>query len=189
MLNMFNVDVRGIHVPNVVIGMAIFGGGLVQLLAGLFEFPRGNVFGATGKGNLQRPCILSWSNLFYIAFTSYGAFWLSYATLFIPSSGVMAAFNGDAQEFSNAVGIYLMTWFMITLMFMLPVLRRNIAFSVLLGFLSITFLLLAIGAFTAKAKYVFPLVLQFSLLNFQQRHQSGRCNWNNYWICSLLYRG
>lgn len=34
--------------PNVVVGMSLFGGGLVQLLAGLLEFPRGNVFGATG---------------------------------------------------------------------------------------------------------------------------------------------
>jgi hypothetical protein len=29
--------------------MAIFTGGLVQLLAGMWEFPRGNVFGATGE--------------------------------------------------------------------------------------------------------------------------------------------
>jgi hypothetical protein len=34
--------------------MAIFTGGLVQLLAGMWEFPRGNVFGATG----ERPCAL-----------------------------------------------------------------------------------------------------------------------------------
>lgn len=34
--------------------MAIFTGGLVQLLAGMWEFPRGNVFGATGE------CILGY---------------------------------------------------------------------------------------------------------------------------------
>ena len=39
---------RGVAVPNVVVGMAIFTGGLGQLLAGMWEFPRGNVFGATG---------------------------------------------------------------------------------------------------------------------------------------------
>lgn len=50
---MFNVNTRGVHTPNVVVGMAIFSGGLVQLLAGLWEFPRGNVFGATGNLNLQ----------------------------------------------------------------------------------------------------------------------------------------
>ena len=29
--------------------MAIFTGGLLQFIAGMWEFPRGNVFGATGK--------------------------------------------------------------------------------------------------------------------------------------------
>ena len=46
---MYNVNTRGIHTPNVVVGMAIFTGGLLQFIAGMWEFPRGNVFGATGK--------------------------------------------------------------------------------------------------------------------------------------------
>lgn len=45
---MFNVNARGITIPNVVVGMAIFSGGLVQFIAGMWEYPRGNVFGATG---------------------------------------------------------------------------------------------------------------------------------------------
>jgi hypothetical protein len=49
MLSLFNVRARGVATPNVVVGMAIFTGGLVQLLAGMWEFPRGNVFGATGE--------------------------------------------------------------------------------------------------------------------------------------------
>jgi hypothetical protein len=49
MLSFYNVSVRGIHHPNVVVGMALFTGGLAQLLAGMWEFPRGNVFGATGQ--------------------------------------------------------------------------------------------------------------------------------------------
>jgi succinate-acetate transporter protein len=46
---MFNVNTRGIRIPNVVVGMAIFAGGLLQFIAGMWEFARGNVFGATGK--------------------------------------------------------------------------------------------------------------------------------------------
>ena len=49
LLSMFNVNTRGIQTPNVVVGMAIFSGGLLQFIAGMWEFPRGNVFGATGK--------------------------------------------------------------------------------------------------------------------------------------------
>jgi succinate-acetate transporter protein len=46
---MYNVQTRGVKDPNVVVGMAAFCGGLAQLLAGMWEFPRGNVFGATGE--------------------------------------------------------------------------------------------------------------------------------------------
>jgi GPR1/FUN34/yaaH family len=46
---LYNVNTRGIHTPNVIVGMAIFTGGLLQFIAGMWEFPRGNVFGATGK--------------------------------------------------------------------------------------------------------------------------------------------
>ena len=48
---MYNVSTRGIHTPNVVVGMALFGGGLTQFMAGMWEFPRGNVFGATGESS------------------------------------------------------------------------------------------------------------------------------------------
>jgi hypothetical protein len=46
---MYNVQARGITTPNVVVGMAVFAGGLAQLLAGMWEFPKGNTFGATGE--------------------------------------------------------------------------------------------------------------------------------------------
>ena len=46
---MFNVGTRGIRTPNVVVGMAIFAGGLLVFIAGMWSFPRGNVFAATGK--------------------------------------------------------------------------------------------------------------------------------------------
>jgi len=131
-LSLFNVGTRGIAVPNVVVGMAIFTGGLVQLLAGMWEFPRGNVFGAT-------------------AFSSYGAFWMSYATILIPSSGIVAAYGSDLTEFHNALGIYLITWFIFTTLLGLAAIRRNITFSLLLGFLALTFLLLGIAEFNGKA--------------------------------------
>ena len=51
---MFNVNTRGIQTPNVVVGMAIFAGGLLQFIAGMWEFPRGNIFGATGKFFFRR---------------------------------------------------------------------------------------------------------------------------------------
>ena len=177
-LSLINVQARGVATPNVVVGMAIFTGGLVQLLAGMWEFPRGNVFGATGKCHVHlsrsllfhfrngqsslfglcvvRPVsappylprkwssfsLISWpwssgdrsveslNKLFFpagsfcltyvltrpfAAFSSYGAFWMSYATILIPSSGIVEAYaNAPAAELHNALGIYLITWFMFT---------------------------------------------------------------------------
>ncbi|KAF5369716.1 hypothetical protein D9615_010153 [Tricholomella constricta] len=156
LLSMYNVNTRGIHTPNVVIGMAIFCGGLVQLLAGMWEFPRGNVHGAT-------------------AFASYGAFWMSYATILIPGSGTLNAYANNQAEFHNALGMYLIVWFMVSTMlvyvsapplfsvrasafndqniplYSIPVVRRNLALTLLLGCLGLTYLLLGIGEFNGKA--------------------------------------
>jgi len=108
--------------------MAVFCGGLAQLLAGMWEFPKGNAFGAT-------------------AFTSYGAFWMSYATILIPSSGILSAFT-DPHELDSALGIYLMAWFMVTFLLLIVSLKKNVGLVVLFASLTITFLLLGIGVFT-----------------------------------------
>src|SRR5437764_3418944 len=86
---------------NIVVGLALFYGGLAQLLAGMWEFRTGNTFGAT-------------------AFTSYGAFWLSFAVIFIPGSGILAAFipkGGTAPDpaiLHPALGVYLLGWTIFT---------------------------------------------------------------------------
>src|SRR6266699_7256677 len=70
----------------IVIGVALFYGGIAQLLAGMWEFRTGNTFGAT-------------------AFTSYGAFWLSFF--------VFVTFFADkvpAADTGHAVGLYLIAW-------------------------------------------------------------------------------
>jgi len=132
LLSLYNVGTRGVKDPNVVVGMALFGGGLLQFIAGMWEFPRGNVFGAT-------------------ALSGYGAFWMSYATIFIPGSGILAAYANNPQELGNAVGLYLIVWFMFTLMLIPVVIHKNFAFSLLLTSLAITFIVLAAAEFMGKA--------------------------------------
>ncbi|EKM60316.1 uncharacterized protein PHACADRAFT_246175 [Phanerochaete carnosa HHB-10118-sp] len=134
-LSWYNSGIRGINVPNVVVGMALAVGGLVQLLAGMWEFACGNTFGAT-------------------AFSSYGGFWMSFACLYLPSLGIVDAYgNGsaptgtDATELNSALGIYLITWFMFTFLMLVASTRRNIGLMALFFFLMITFMLLAIGKF------------------------------------------
>jgi hypothetical protein len=125
---MYNLQTRNITHPNVVVGMAIFAGGLAQLLAGMWEFPKGNVFGAT-------------------AFTSYGAFWMSYATILIPGSGTIAAYASD-PELESALGIYLITWFMVTFFLLIAAFKKHAAMVALFALLSLTFILLAANKFT-----------------------------------------
>ncbi|KZW00711.1 Gpr1 family protein [Exidia glandulosa HHB12029] len=129
MLSLFNVNVKGVTNANIVVGMAIACGGGAQLLAGMWEFACGNTFGAT-------------------AFSSYGAFWISYALIFIPGANIGVSYTGDvADQEHNAVGVFLMVWFIVTFIFFIASLRSTMALVALFFFLDITFLLLMIGEF------------------------------------------
>jgi len=128
LLSIFNVNTRGIRTPNVVVAMAVFAGGLLQFIAGMWEFPRGNIFGAT-------------------AFSAYGTFWMSYAAINIPGFGILAAYGNNTQELSNALGLYLIVWFMFTVMLIPYVINKNLAFSLLLTALAVAFILLAAAEF------------------------------------------
>lgn len=39
---------------------------------------------------------------------------MSYATILIPSSGIIAAYTDAADELASALGIYLIVWFILT---------------------------------------------------------------------------
>ncbi|GAA5830607.1 hypothetical protein JCM11251_002531 [Rhodosporidiobolus azoricus] len=125
-LSLINVEARGITVPQVVVGPALWYGGLAQLLAGMWEFATGNTFGAT-------------------AFSSYGAFWLSYAFIVSPWSGIGAAYTAAGQTEGHAVSFFLWGWFIFTFIMFMASLRSSIALSGVFFFLTITFMLLAIA--------------------------------------------
>ncbi|KAH9960037.1 Gpr1 family protein [Lactifluus volemus] len=134
-LSLYNVHARHVIIPNVVVGMALFYGGLAQFLAGMWEFATGNTFGAT-------------------AFASYGAFWLSFATLLIPDSGVGAAYADAPGQEGNAIGIYLLSWMIITFLFFLGSLRKSVGLAALFFFLTLTFMVLAVGNLLDKENVV-----------------------------------
>jgi succinate-acetate transporter protein len=107
----------------IVLGLALFYGGLAQLLAGMWEFRSGNTFGAT-------------------AFSSYGAFWLSFAALFVPGLG-----NSTLKLDDTGLGWYLLGWAIVTGILTIASFRTNGATALVFVLLFITFLLLAFGAF------------------------------------------
>ncbi|EGG09470.1 uncharacterized protein MELLADRAFT_104189 [Melampsora larici-populina 98AG31] len=130
LLSLFNMQSRGITTPNLVVGLAMGYGGLVQLLAGMWEFAAGNTFGAT-------------------AFSSYGGFWISFGLIFWPQSGILAAYAGadGAAQLDNALGLYLFTWFIFTFIMLVAALRSSLALVTLFFILDVTFLVLALGKF------------------------------------------
>jgi succinate-acetate transporter protein len=115
---------------DIVVGLALFYGGLAQLLAGMWEFRTGNTFGAT-------------------AFTSYGAFWLSFAAIFIPGTGILDALG--KVNVGPAVGLYLLGWTIFTGLMFFGTLRINMALMVVFAVLFLTFLVLTIGFLAGSA--------------------------------------
>lgn len=108
----------GLPVGDAFLGFAFFYGGAAQLLAGMWEFPSGNTFGAT-------------------AFSSYGAFWMG--------TGFWAMFVNPKNP--NDLAYILFAWMIFTL-YMTVEAVRHAAPPVKAVFvaLSLTFILLWIGA-------------------------------------------
>jgi len=110
------------------LALALVYGGAVQLFAGMWEFARKNTFGA-------------------LAFSSYGAFWISYYVL---SKFVLPGVKSPA-EVSVAVGVFLLGWTIFTFYMIVPSLRVSGAVVVVFVLLTVTFVLLTIGAFDTNA--------------------------------------
>jgi hypothetical protein len=110
----------------VIASMGIFYGGLIQILAGMMEFKKGNTFGTT-------------------AFTSYGAFWLSLVgILMLPRMGM-----ADASS-ESFLGAYLGIWGVFTLFMFFGTLKANRGLQVVFGSLTILFALLCFGNMTGN---------------------------------------
>lgn len=130
-LSLVNAQAMGITVPNIVVGLACFYGGLVQFCTGLWELFLGNTFGGA-------------------ALTLYGSFWLSFAAIYLPAFGIAAAYEGEEAQLGNAVGFYLIGWAMFTFMLTLVTMKSTLAFFLLFFCLTLTFILLAGGSFSGK---------------------------------------
>jgi succinate-acetate transporter protein len=120
-LSMFNAGLVGEGGEPVVLGVALAYGGLAQLLAGMWEFRTGNTFGA-------------------VAFTSFGAFWLSFWAFVV-------FYAGDIPEADagHAIGLFLIAWGIFTLYMFVASLRTTAAVALVFILLAVTFFVLGIG--------------------------------------------
>ena len=129
LLSLVNAGILPKDTEPVVLGVALAFGGIAQLLAGMWEFRKGNVFGAT-------------------VFSSYGAFWLSfwaYLTFFAESIPV--------EHHGVAAGWYLMAWAIFTTLMLVAALRTTAVLATLFATVAVVFVLLALGAFGAGAAF------------------------------------
>ncbi len=116
-LSMFNSNLMNPAGTPVVLGLALAYGGITQLLAGMWEFRTGNTFGA-------------------VAFSSYGAFWISFWAL-------IALYSKEITP--HGVALYLWAWAIFTAYMCVASLRTSAAVFLVFLLLTITFVLLGIG--------------------------------------------
>ena len=122
LLSLANSGLMPVAAEPVVLGVALAYGGLAQLLAGMWEFKKGNVFGAT-------------------VFTSYGAFWLSFwAYLTFYAGGI------PAEQHGVAAGWLLICWDIFTVLMFLGSLRTTAVLAALFAVVVVAFFLLGFGA-------------------------------------------
>lgn len=130
-LSMMNAKAQGVTIPNAVVAPAMFYGGIVQVIAGVWEIALENTFGGT-------------------ALCSYGGFWMSFAAIYIPWFGIAKAYEGKESELGNAVGFFLLAMTIFTLGIAVCTMKSTVMLFLLFILLDITFLLLAIAEFTGK---------------------------------------
>jgi succinate-acetate transporter protein len=123
-LSVVNTNMLGASVTSAVFGLALFYGGTAQLLAGMWEFVKGNTFGA-------------------LAFGSFGAFWLSFWYLLdhLPD-------KAKPLDLLHGVAVYLLVWTIFTAYMTIAATRVSAAVLAVFVLLTLTFIALTIGFFS-----------------------------------------
>ncbi|MFA6126556.1 MAG: acetate uptake transporter [Bacteroidales bacterium] len=126
LLNLHNAGLYELN--SMIIGMGIFIGGIMQVVAGVEEWKKNNTFGAT-------------------AFTAYGFFWISLVTIWLLPRTALGA---DLKSSETAMGWYLLLWGIFTGCMFIGTLRLSRALRVVFSSLTILFILLAVSDFTGN---------------------------------------
>jgi succinate-acetate transporter protein len=124
-LSLTNAKLVPTEVAALFVPLALFYGGFVQLLAGMWEFKKNNTFGA-------------------VAFSSYGAFWLGLGTMAILKTLKVLNFGASADQ---ATGWYLIAFTIFTLYMWVATFKINNALLIVFSLLLVTFVLLDLSHF------------------------------------------
>lgn len=117
LLNLHNLGL--FPMSSMFLAMGIFYGGIAQIIAGVMEFRKGNMFGMT-------------------AFTSYGLFWLSLVYLILNPVG-----GPQLSPDNGSMAAYMFMWGLFTFMMFFGTLKASRALQTVFMSLAILFFLLA----------------------------------------------
>jgi len=124
LLSTLNAKLAQEDVMGPIVSSALIYGGIIQVMAGMWEIRKGSTFGG-------------------IAFSSYGGFWMSLGLIFLLDSlRVWPVSQG-------ALGVFLLGWTLFTLYLWVGTFRINKALMSTFALLLLTFLLLDIGHLAA----------------------------------------
>jgi succinate-acetate transporter protein len=125
LLNLHNAGFFAMN--SMILGMGLCYGGVAQVIAGVQEWKKNNVFGAT-------------------AFTSYGFFWLSLVAIIL-----LPNWSASLKADEHAMAAYLVMWGLFTLGLYIGSLRLSIAVQLVFATLTLLFFLLAYGDYAAAS--------------------------------------
>lgn len=130
MLSMINAKAVAVGVTPVVFGVALFFGGLVQLIAGIIQLRTGNTFAG-------------------VLFSGFGAFWMSFFAL-----GQWFLKDVPAPLIGHAVGLFLYAFGIYVVVMFAVSLRTNAVVVLALGLLIAVFFLLGAGNYGAHTTLI-----------------------------------
>ncbi|CCH41253.1 Glyoxylate pathway regulator [Wickerhamomyces ciferrii] len=129
-VSMVNMGARDVTNVKIIASCSLFFGGVIEVIAGLWCLVIENTFAATALG-------------------SYGGFWMSYGAINIDAFGIVSSYE-TTEEFNNAMGIFLIAWFIFSFIMWVCTFKATWPFFFLFLFLWTFILMLAIGAFTGS---------------------------------------
>ncbi|KAF9559322.1 hypothetical protein EC968_006648 [Mortierella alpina] len=118
------------------VGFAMWYGGIVQILAGMWSMKVGNTFEAT-------------------AFSSFGAYWAAYGSMFAPNTGYKESY-ADAVSYQNATGIFIFVWAILALILTVGTTKSTISTILMFVFLDVHLLFMAGSEFGHHAEGDYP---------------------------------
>ncbi|CAG8668693.1 putative transmembrane protein [Rhizophagus irregularis DAOM 181602=DAOM 197198] len=132
--SMYLIGTGGVVNHNVALGLALFYGGFIQVLAGIFEMMRGDIFHGT-------------------IFPSFGGYWICFGFINYDATGILSSYKDNPEMLRNALGIFLVGWTIFAFIMLLCALKSNLVLITILSLLVIINTLLTTATFTGLKSF------------------------------------